>query len=243
MYFEQKTRKRKRASVRVTIFSSGLFVFLPSNSKIIHQHTSIRLPAPYLSPTLIHPEVFQYILNYAHLVILVVEAASQVSKQEAGKKCGKHSNRVGLNDEKQGEGDMRRTLLKLAWRRHLFWLQRFQTNSEMRTPSQTLILILSRAGVQVFLAWCTGAIAGLLVTGLSWEGLCGGKIRRSRCGHPRHCRWLACYAASLPGRAKWECNFWMTKLSSFPLHFVILCQNYRSCKFANTGLQGEGSGF
>lgn len=95
-------------------FSSGLFVFLPSNSKIIHQHTSIRLPAPYLSPALIHPELFQYILNYAHSVIEVVEAASQVSKQEAGKKCRKHSDRVGLNDEKQGEGDMRRTLLKLA---------------------------------------------------------------------------------------------------------------------------------
>lgn len=122
MYFEQKTRKRKRVSVRVTTFSSALFVFffLPSNSKIIHQHTSIRLPAPYLPPALIYPELFQYILNYAHLVIEVVKAASQVSKQEAGKKCGKHSDRVGLNDEKQGEGDMRRTLLKLASCRYLF---------------------------------------------------------------------------------------------------------------------------
>lgn len=86
MYFEQKTRKRKRVSVRVITFSSGLFVFLPSNGKIIHQHTSIRLPAPYLPSALIHPELFQYILNYAHLVIEVVKAASQVSKQEAGKK-------------------------------------------------------------------------------------------------------------------------------------------------------------
>lgn len=113
----RRQEKEKGSSVRVTTFSSGLFVFLPSNSKIIHQHTSIRLLAPYSPsrpPALIHPELFQYILNYAHLVIEVVKAASQVSKQEAGKKCGKHSDRVGLNDEKQGEGDMRRTLLKLA---------------------------------------------------------------------------------------------------------------------------------
>lgn len=167
--------------------------FYPATAK-----SSINTPRsgyqpPMSPPALIHPELFQYILNYAHLVIEVVKAASQVSKQEAGKKCGKHSDRVGLNDEKQGEGDMRRTLLKLAWRRYLFWLQRFQTNSEMRTPSQTLILILSQAGVQVFLAPCTGAITGLLVTGLSWEGLCGGKMRSSHCGHP-----LLCCVAAWP---------------------------------------------
>lgn len=73
-------------------------------------------------------------------------------------------------------------------------------------------------GFKVFLARCTGVIRGLSVTGLSWEGLCGGKIRRSRCGHPRRCLWLACCAASPPGRAKWEC---MTKLCPFP--FLAFC--------------------
>lgn len=94
--------------------------FYPATAKSFINTPRSGYQVPTSPPALIHPELFQYILNYAHLVIEVVKAASQVSKQEAGKKCGKHSDRVGLNDEKQGEGDMRRTLLKLASRLYLF---------------------------------------------------------------------------------------------------------------------------
>lgn len=62
-----------------------------------------------------------------------------------------------------------------------------------------------------------------------------------------HPHWGRCHFAGLSSRVdawplKMECNFWMTKLSSSALRFVIFCQRYRFCKLVNIVLRGEGSG-
>lgn len=171
-------------SINNIFFHGFVCCIFPGNNRIICLRTSVLLSAIPPPHALILQKLFQYILNNTLWVIVVVNAAGQISKQETGKSAEIIPIKWDWMMENKARGDMKggseSALLKLASHHCLFWLLWLKMDSWRLAQSHRLILILSQPRfnpLELFLAWCTGVIIGLLVTGFSCVGLCWGERR------------------------------------------------------------------
>lgn len=166
MYFEQKTGKRKDYRTgSFLMFGSAhflgflLYAFLFYNSRIIHQRTSSGYTVSRSSsqthssgafPIHSHQDSFSNLSGWGS------KPGIQTGSKKQWKTFWSSGTKKPQKPRKPGERDTRRTLGVGFTPLLVLIVANSQTTSLMLTP----ILIWSRAGVQVFLAGCSGVIGG-----------------------------------------------------------------------------------
>lgn len=148
VFWTKDTKKKRFLSVSVNnIFFHGFVCCtFPGNNRIIRLRTSVMLSAIPPPPALILHKLFQYILNNTLWVIVVVNAAGQISKQETGKSAEIIPIKWDWMMENKAGGDMKggseSALLKSTSHRCLFWLQWLKMDSWRHAQCHRPILIL-----------------------------------------------------------------------------------------------------